>query len=210
MPQDYQNKISQFDATTRYTTQQHVNKMTYYFELHEIDDFDVQMRLFSRKLTGEVKKRVKGLNPGSIVDLVVFHRLFFNKWEKKKNPLQILSEFDAMKRAPNETVQDYYTKYNSVYNSIPTNLKPTPDYVLLKFPDRFHTDMAYQLRERNFETLERMHTDVVSVEVNILAKKARLRNERRVTIKEETSSSDGKIDQLAKNLERMMDRLDNI
>ena len=52
--------------------------------------------------------------------------------------------------------------------------------------------------------------DVVSVEVNIFARKARLRNERRVTIKEETFSSDGKIDQLAKALEIMIDRLDNI
>ena len=55
-----------------------------------------------------------------------------------------------------------------------------------------------------------MQSDVVSVEANILSRKSRLRNERRVTIKEETSSSDGKIDQLAKNLERIMDRLDNI
>ena len=70
--------------------------------------------------------------------------------------------------------------------------------------------MAYQLREINAETLERMKIDVVSVEVNILARKARLRNERRVTMKEEASSSDTKIDMLAKNLERMMDILYNI
>ena len=114
---------------------------------------------------------------------------------KEGKPLQILYEFDAMKRAPNEYVQDYYTRYNIFYNSIPTNIKPTPDSVLLKFPDGFDTDMAYQLTER-----ERMQTDVVGVEVNILAKKARLRNERRVTIKEEASSLDTKIDMLAKTL----------
>ena len=72
---------------------------------------------------------------------------------KEENALQILSEFHAMKRAPNETVQDYYTRYNSVYNSIPSNLKPTPDSILLKFPNGFDTDMACQLRERNAETL---------------------------------------------------------
>ena len=70
--------------------------------------------------------------------------------------------------------------------------------------------MAYQLRERDADTLEKMQVDVVGVEINILAKKARLRNERRVTIEEENSNSDEKIDSLAKNLERMMDRLDNI
>ena len=81
------------------------------------------MRLFAQTLTGKVKKWFKGLNPGSIIDLAVFHGSFFNKWEKKKNPLQMLFEFDAMKRDPYETVQDYCTRYNSVYNSIPTNLK---------------------------------------------------------------------------------------
>ena len=59
------------------------------------------MRFFSQTLSGEVKKWFKGLKVGSIVDLAVFHRLFLNKWEKKKKLLQILSEFDAMKRAPN-------------------------------------------------------------------------------------------------------------
>ena len=126
MPQDYQSKIPQFDATTQYTAQQYINKIADYFELHEIDDFDVKMRLFAQTLTWEVKKWFKGLNPGSITDLAVFHGLFLNKWEKKKNPLQILFEFDAMKRAPNESVQDYCTRYNIVYNSILSNLKPTP------------------------------------------------------------------------------------
>ena len=100
------------------------------------------MRISTQTLTGEGKKWFKGLNVGNIADLVVFHRLFLNKWEKKKNPLKILSEFDAMKISPNELVQDYYTRYNSVYNSIPANLKPTPDSILLKFPDGFDTDMA--------------------------------------------------------------------
>jgi len=41
MPQDHQRKIFLFDATGQYTAQQHVKKMTNYFELHEIDEFDV-------------------------------------------------------------------------------------------------------------------------------------------------------------------------
>ena len=84
------------------------------------------MRLFTQSLTGEVKKWFKDQAAGSINDLAVFHRTFLNKWEKKKNPLQILSEFDALKRAPNESIQDYCTRYNSVYNSILAILKPTP------------------------------------------------------------------------------------
>lgn len=47
MPTDYQSKIVQFEGTRHYTAQQHVNKITYYFELHEIDTDNVQMRLFA-------------------------------------------------------------------------------------------------------------------------------------------------------------------
>jgi len=46
MPADYQSKIVQFDGTGHYTAQHHVNNMTDYFQLHEIDIVDVQMRRF--------------------------------------------------------------------------------------------------------------------------------------------------------------------
>jgi len=68
--------------------------------------------------------------------------------------------------------------------------------------------MSYQLRERNPETLEQIQSNAVSVEENLLAKKYRMRNEKIVVIKEETSTSDGKKDSLAKSVERIMDRLE--
>jgi len=46
-----------------------------------------------------------------------------------------------------------------------------------------------------------MQSDTVSVEANLLAKRARMRNERSITIKEEPSNLDVKIDTLAKSLE---------
>jgi hypothetical protein len=80
---------------------------------------------------------------------------------------------------------------------------------LIKFPDVFDTDMSYQLRERNPTTLEEMKKSDVSVEANMLAKITRQRKERRVTMKEEpsTSSVDAKIDSLVRTMERMMERL---
>lgn len=118
MPQDYQSKIFLFDATGQCTAQQHVNKMTDYFELHEIDESDVEMRLFAQTLTGDVKKWFKGLPTNHIADLTSFHRFFIDRWERKKNPLEILSEYDNIRRAPNESVQGYCTSFNRIYNAI--------------------------------------------------------------------------------------------
>jgi hypothetical protein len=106
-------------------------------------------------------------------------------------------------------MHDYCTRFNNLYNAIPADIKPPQGLALIKLPDGFDADMSYQLRERNSATLEDMHKSVVSVEENLLAKRARQRTERRVTIKEElsTSSSDAKLDSLAKAIEKMMERL---
>ena len=135
--------------------------------------------------------------------------MFIDKWEKKKNLLQILSEYENIRRGPNETVQDYCTRFNNIYNAIPFNLRTPPNLALIKFSDGFDTDMSYQLRERNPPTLEEMQSIAVSVEANLLAKRARVKNEKRTT-KDETSPSDLKIDNLAKNMERLMERIGNM
>ena len=130
--------------------------MSNFFKLHEIDETYVQMRLFAQNLNGDVKKRFKACPANHIEELANFHRLFIDRWERKKNPLQILSEYDNIRKAPNELVQDYCTRFNNIYNAIPANIKPPPNVALIKFPDGFDVDMSYQLRKRNLETLEQM------------------------------------------------------
>jgi hypothetical protein len=195
MPQDYQTRLPQFDATGTLNAQQHVDKMNDYFDLQEVDEVDVQMRLFAQSLTGEVKKWFKALPAASIPDLVAFHRSFLDRWEVKKNPLQILSEYETIRRNQGESVQDYCTRFNNLYNAIPAEIKPPQGLALIKFPDGFDADMSYQLRERNSTTLADMQNSAISVEANLLAKRARQRTERRVTIKEEpsTSTTDSKL-----------------
>ena len=53
MPTDYQSKIPLFDATQGITLQQHVDRMNDFFDLHEIDEENVTMRLFVKSFGGE-------------------------------------------------------------------------------------------------------------------------------------------------------------
>ena len=122
---------------------------------------------------------------------------FLNLWEVKKNPLQILAEYEQIKRNVGESVQDYCIRFNSVYNEIPHHLRPPVGLAILKFLDGFDDDMAYQLRERELTTMEDMQKIVVSVEANLLSKRARAKAEKKVTVKEESSS----MDQLLKKVE---------
>jgi len=63
--------------------------------------------------------------------------------------------------------------------------------------------MAYSLRDRDSPTLEDMQKIVVSVEANLNDKIAKMKAEKRVTIKEEASTSD----QILHKVERMFEKL---
>ena len=134
------------------------------------------------------------------------HLQFVKRWEGKKNPLQILSVYENIKRNVGETVKDYCVRFNALYNSLPTHIKPLEGLSLVNFPDVFETDMAYKLREHDPTTLVEMQNNVVGVESNLLAKRERMRSENRVTIKEDTSNFDAKMDSLLRTMERMVDQ----
>jgi len=74
---------------------------------------------------------------------------------------------------------------------------------LIKFPNGFDTDMAYQLRERDLATLEDVQKIAVNVEENLLAKRAKARAEKKVTIKEESYA----LDQVLRKVEQILDRM---
>ena len=69
--------------------------------------------------------------------------------------------------------------------------------------------MCYQLREREPLTLEDMQKGAVSVEVNLNARRARLKEEKKFTYKDEARSCtlDSKIDNLVRTMEMMMERI---
>lgn len=93
--------------------------MTDYFENYEIDDDDVAMKVFVQSLTGDVRTWFRELPANIINDPEALYHTFFNRWEKKKDPLHILLEYENSQRGPRETVQHYCTRFKNVYNVIP-------------------------------------------------------------------------------------------
>ena len=164
--------------------------MADFYELHEIDEENVAMRLFVQTFAGEVRKWFRGLSATRIATLAELQRQFLNRCEVKKNPLQILAEYGKIKRNASESIQDYCVRFNTVYNEIPDHLKPHVGLAMMKFLDGFDADMAYQLRERELATMEDMQKIAVSVEENLLSKRARAKEEKKVTVKEESSLVD--------------------
>jgi len=82
-------------------------------------------------------------------------------------------------------------------------MKPPQGLALIKYPEGFDADMAYQLRERDYNTLEDMQKGAVSVEANLIEKKARMKTEKRVTYRDDTVASTSDYDRLSKNMEEL-------
>ena len=76
--------------------------MAEFFDLHEIDEENVTMRLFVQTFRGEVRKWFRALPTRSITTMAELHRQFLDRWEIKKDPLQINAEYNNIKRNPGE------------------------------------------------------------------------------------------------------------
>jgi len=175
--------FTSFDGTRPFTTQQHVDKLNDLIDLEEVDHEHVKLRIFRQNLLGEVKKWFKALLVASIACFQKFEQLFLSKREVKKNPLQIFSEYESLRRNLGDIVQEFTTRFNMVYNSIPSEIEPPPYLAFLHYPDGFDVELDYDLRERSLVILEEIHSNDIGVEKNILAKKGKMNIERRVGLK---------------------------
>ena len=153
-----------------------------------------------------MKKWFKNLPAGSIQDLHALYQTFVDKWETRANPCQLLAKYMSLKRNVGESVHDYTTRFNNIYNALPPHMKPPQGMALANYPVGFDADMAYELRDKEYTTLEDMQKGAVNIEANLIEKRARLRSEKRVTYRDDTvaSTSDPNYDRLSKNVDWWM------
>lgn len=126
-----------------------------------------------------------------------------------KNPVQLFTQHNQLKRGNDEAVRSFLDRFNRIYNALPAQCKPPERMAKLHYAKGFHDDFVLLLRERRSTTLVDM-MDVIEVEVNLMAsKKGKYRFDNK-KVKEEAqpstsqSTSDAKIDSVLRVMERMM------
>ena len=77
-----------------------------------------------------------------------FQTLFLDSWEDKKIPLQVLSQYNNMKKGNFESVHEFSSIFMRVYNSIPANIKPLVGASQLHYAYAFESDFSLLLREK--------------------------------------------------------------
>jgi hypothetical protein len=116
-----------------------------------------------------VRKWFKALPAASIQDVVTFQTSFITRWGDKKNPLQLLTQYNNMKRASQEMVQEFSAHFMRFYNLIPTEFQLPTGAAQLRYIESFDIDFALLLRERRSTNLDAMMSDAIKVEVNLMA-----------------------------------------
>ena len=122
-------------------------------EFNLVDEDNINMRLFVLSLSGEVKKWFKDLPTRSIRMFTAFQTAFLERWDDKRIPLQVLSQYNNLKKGGFESIDEFSSRFIRTYNSIPAEIKPPMGATKLHDIDAFNSDFALLLRERNSENI---------------------------------------------------------
>ena len=123
------------------------------------------MRLFSQSLKGEVKKWFRALAPRSIQNFRRFEVVFLEKWEEKKNLVQMLTSYNQLRRGNDESIKNNNSRFNTIYNSLLEDCKPLEGMEKLHYAKAFDDDFALFLRERRSATLVDMMSDAIEGDI---------------------------------------------
>ena len=142
LPHDYGQHVKKLNGEDEVSAQQHLVWFDDYCDIENMDDEDIKMRLFALSFSGDVKQWLRSLTNLSIRTFQEFETLFLRKWEKKKNTLQLITQYNSMKRNPVETIQDFSARFLKIYNSIPSHVKPPIGAAQLQYAEAFDGDFA--------------------------------------------------------------------
>ena len=98
LPLNYAQRIALYDRKGNVSARYHVGKFDDFIDLEEVDDEYVKMQLFAQSLYGEAKKWYKDLPPRSICSFAGFQTIFLERWDDKKSPLQVLSQYNNLRK----------------------------------------------------------------------------------------------------------------
>ena len=107
-PKNYDLYLPRFDGESKnVNAEQHVQNVETFLDLFEIDEEDVNIRLFALSLRGKVKSWFKALPDASITYFQQFIKVFLDRWRIRQNLFLIVEEYNQLKILPGEIVQQF-------------------------------------------------------------------------------------------------------
>jgi hypothetical protein len=113
------------------------------------------MRLLASSLIEEALRWFIGLLDNHVTSYEDFSKLFKNRWTTKKdNGMKLVAQFNKIKKKENETVSEFDTKFDRLYNYILIDLRPTNVIVCLLYVNAFDGKFCFILKDNKPTSLE--------------------------------------------------------
>ena len=142
-PMNYAQRITLYDGEGNFIAIQHVDRFDEFIYLQEVDYEYFKMILFPQSLSREAKKWFRDFPARSILTFQAFHTTFLERWDDKKSSLQVLSQYNNLKKGGFKSVHEFSSHFMRVYNSILTYIKTLVGAAKLHYDDAFESDFFY-------------------------------------------------------------------
>jgi hypothetical protein len=76
------------------------------------------------------------------------------RWGTKKDGRLLLVQFNEMKKEENESVKEFYTRFENLLKQIPDDISPKDGVILLQYTNAFEGQFGFMLRDKAPKTLE--------------------------------------------------------
>ena len=106
------------------------------------------MIMFVQSLDGEVRRWFRELPTNSITLIEELQDVFMRQWGDTKDHTYYITEFGAIRRKKDETIDDFSKKFNKMYGRIPVEIKPFETSMKLIYANSFAHEFYLHLRER--------------------------------------------------------------
>jgi hypothetical protein len=143
--QGYPNKMStdtnkwlkNFPGNNVITVEDHIYVMGQDMDNAGIDHEDVDMKIFTSSLTEEPLDWFKGLPYNYITTYDAFSTLFKSKWSRKVYGGTLATQFNQIKKKENEIVREFISRFDMLYNQVPTDCHPSASSSCLLYMNAF-------------------------------------------------------------------------
>lgn len=194
--------------------EEHLVAFYSYADNQNIKHEDVWSKFFVQSLDREARKCFRNFPPNSITRINDLEQVFIKKWGDWKYYLYYLTDFGALKKKNNESLEDFTKRFIKVCQKIPVEVKPLKTTTTITFANALDSKFALWLRAEKLKILVGMKEAAIGVHSNLMASN-KLKIEGKAAkykkkMKEEKQSSSSKNFTTEENLDQMSNLIKDI
>jgi len=132
-------------------------------------DEDAVCLLFPFTLIDAASTWYFSLRIGSITSWAAFQRAFLDKFGDDKTPVALVLELSRLKMEAKEKVKDFNIQFNTLFNRIQTNARPTNEVLMEFYITALPVPTAMWDKRSNAQTLQGAINEAIKVENEMIS-----------------------------------------